>query len=188
MRNWRWLVIVAAISLTSCGAAAKQDAGVASSAVSSSPMPVDADAPGEGASCPVTQPPHPPFVPPAPYPKTPPPLYNGKFWYGTPALWTMLGPDGTWEALASHDGIYSQKVFWWRQGYTRESHPELTITGKRLDGPAPPLVTGPANYGARDDIGLFIVVGIGIPAAGCWQITGHTHGTDLSFVIWIGAE
>lgn len=150
-------------------------------------MPVDADAPGEGASCPVTQPPRPSFIPPARYPAAPPSLYRGAFWYGTLALWTMLGPDGTWEGLPHGDGTYSQKVFWWRQAKD-QSEPQLTVTGTRIDGAAPPLVTSVASYGSRDDIGSFIVVGIGIPALGCWRITGHAAGTDLSFVVWVAAD
>lgn len=38
-------------------------------------------------------PPDPPFTPPPPYPPTSP--STDEFWYGTAALWTMLGIDGT---------------------------------------------------------------------------------------------
>lgn len=187
MPNWRWLVIAAAISVSACGVATQRDTPAVPSAVSSSPMAVDADAPREGASCPVTQPPKPSFVPPAPYPTVPPALYRDQFWYGTPALWTMLGPDGSWEGLPYGDRTYSQKVFWWRR-HNDESQPQLTVTGKRIDGPAPPLVSSIANYGSRDDIGLFIVVGIGIPTPGCWEIAGHGAGADLSFVVWVPGD
>lgn len=69
------------------------------------------------ASCPITQPSNSPFVPPSPYPATPPPLYAGEFWYGAASLWTMLRADGTWGKLPYTNGSYTQKVFWWRQGY-----------------------------------------------------------------------
>ena len=188
MRNWRWLLIAAAMSLASCGEATHQEVGTAKPDSSVVGIPVDSDAIGEGASCPVTQPPNPRFGPPAPYPTAPPPPYSGQFWYGTPALWTMLGPDGTWEGLPYQDGAYSQKVFWWRHnGNGDPPQPKLTVTGRRIDGPSLPLTASIANYGARDDIGSFMVVGIGIPAAGCWEITGHDEGTDLRFVVWVTA-
>ncbi|MGI8855805.1 MAG: hypothetical protein ACR2JW_08640, partial [Thermomicrobiales bacterium] len=51
------------------------------------------------ASCPITRSPSPLFTPPSPYPPTPPPLYAGQFWFGTPMLWTMLDGNGTWQHL-----------------------------------------------------------------------------------------
>lgn len=147
-------------------------------------MPVDGDTLGEGASCPVTQPPNPRFVPPARYST----VLTGRFWYGTPALWTMIGPDGTWEGLPYQGGAYSQKLLWWRMGYVGQPpEPPLTVTGRRIDGSAAPLVASAASNGFEADLGSFMVVGIGIPAAGCWEITGHEAGTDLSFVIWVAA-
>ncbi|MDQ6604717.1 MAG: hypothetical protein M3Z19_18510, partial [Chloroflexota bacterium] len=68
------------------------------------------------ASSPITQPANPPFIPPSPYSPTPPPLYAGEFWYGGASLWTMLRADGTWGKLPYANGLYTQKVFWWRQG------------------------------------------------------------------------
>jgi hypothetical protein len=32
-----------------------------------------------------------------------------------------------------------------------------------------------------------MLVGIDIPAAGCWEITGQYKGTTLSFVVWVAA-
>lgn len=91
------------------------------------------------ASCPVTRPPNPLFVPPSPYPPTPPPLYVGQFWYGTETLWTMVGADGMWQRLPYANGVYVQKTFWWRRGYDWQAAPDpaLVVTGKRLN--APPL-------------------------------------------------
>src|SRR5512134_1578479 len=45
------------------------------------------------ATCPITRPPNPPFVPPAPWP---PEREGGRFWFGTPELWTELTGSGTW--------------------------------------------------------------------------------------------
>jgi hypothetical protein len=136
-------------------------------------------------SCPITRPPNPPFVPPAPPGPAPGSARLGEFWYGTPPLWISLLPDGTWRALSYHDGAYTQKVFWWSQGYDWKS--PLTVTGRRVDGFAPPLRASTATNASADDIGSAILVGVEIPTAGCWEITGHLKGVTLSFVVWVPA-
>jgi len=117
-------------------------------------------------SCPITKPPKPPFVPPAPYPSD----AGEHVWIGSPKLWTDIPRDGTWRGLPHYtpdDTRYRNKVFWWSEGYDwrTEGLPRLTISGKRLDGPAPPLSTDPpANAGwtnAKDQ--AFMVHGIFIP-------------------------
>jgi len=135
----------------------------------------------------VTQPPNPVFIPPSPYPPMPPPLYAGEFWSGTQMLWTMLRTDGTWRSLPYANGTYTQKVFWWRQGYDWQTEPEpnLTVMGRRLDAPAPPMRASRATNGSRGDIGSFMVVGVDIPSLGCWEITGQRAGSSLRFVVWV---
>lgn len=137
-------------------------------------------------SCPVTRPPNPPFVPPAPYPS------DGSVWIGSPKLWTNIPRSGTWPGLGHYnpdDPRYHQKLFWWSEGYDwrKENPPNLTMSGKRLDGPAPPLSADPlANAGwTGDPDHSFIVDGIFIPTLGCWKITGRFHGQELSYVVWV---
>ncbi len=137
------------------------------------------------AGCPITRPPNPPFAPPAPPAPASESAPFGEFWYGTPALWTLLRPDGTWSGLPYHDGATGQKVFWWSRDYKWES--PLTVTGVRIDGSAPPLSASAATNAFADDIGSSILVGVDIPSAGCWKITGHLKGVDLSFVVWVAA-
>jgi hypothetical protein len=137
------------------------------------------------ASCPVTLPPQPQFVPPASYPSTPP---GGESWYGTPALWTSLAPNGTWRSLPYTNGAYTQKVFWWRDAYDWRSESgilQLSVSGVRIDGPAKPLIASTATSASGTDIGSAMLVLIDIPAAGCWEITGQYQGTTLSFVVWV---
>lgn len=56
---------------------------------------------------------------------------------------------------------------------------KLTITGRRLDAPAPPQRAWiPASYG---DIG-FQVSGLIFPTAGCWKAAGHAGNAQLTFV------
>ena len=138
------------------------------------------------ATCSITSQPAKVFIPPAPYPSTPPPAYTGQFWYGTADLWAMLGTDGLWADLPKSNSGYTQKIFWWRQGYdaSTEPAPELTVTGKRLDASAPALVASKATN-AEADFGSAMLVGVDIPTPGCWQITGHYKDHELSFVVWV---
>jgi hypothetical protein len=71
------------------------------------------------------------------------------------------------------DGSISWKYGWWRKvdGY-------ITITGRRLDAPAPPLTSDVPDYGT---IG-FQASGVNYPSEGCWQVTGKTAHTSVTFV------
>jgi len=175
------LVVVVTLLLSACGRAAS--AGGSASLDPSSSGEILRQAPGVPVTCPVTRPPSPPFVPPSP-PSAP---LSGSFWYGTPALWTSLETSGTWIGLPYHDGLYGQKVFWWRQGYDprAEPQPPLTVTGTRIDQPAGPLISERATNAFASDIGSAMLVGVDIPSGGCWRITGHLRSTELSFVVWI---
>ncbi len=135
-------------------------------------------------SCPITRPQNPVFTPPPPWPPQAP---YGEFWYGTEDLWTSLHPDGTWQALPRDTAGYSQKVWFWKKGYNGrdEPDPKLTVTGRRLDGSAPPLVALDATNGYSGDFNWAMLVGVDIPTLGCWEITGHIGGHELSFVVWV---
>jgi hypothetical protein len=139
------------------------------------------------ATCPVTQPPKPAFVPPPPYPE---PTPAGLFWFGTDKLWTLLGCQ-TWSHLPHYtpdDPRFRQKLFWWRSGFNprNEPQPALSVTGKRLDAPAPPLDSDQhANAGWQDRRRPFIVTGIFLPTLGCWEITGRYGEETVSFVVWV---
>jgi hypothetical protein len=161
-----WTIVLLACALTGCSAV--RGAAVADEA------------------CPITAAPEPAFVPPAPYPAALPPDYKDRFWYGTATLWTMLPRDGAWGGLPQSQGGYFQKVFWWSAEYSiaGEPVPALVVTGRRLDGQSAPLVADrPTN--AYGDFGQSMLVGVTVPAAGCWQITGHYRGYDLSFVVQV---
>ncbi|HSM72137.1 MAG TPA: hypothetical protein VK851_11395, partial [Anaerolineales bacterium] len=89
------------------------------------------------ADCPVTKQQDPPFVAPEPY--LPEPRYQNYFWHGSEELWTMLPVNGVWAALPHNPEGYTQKIFWWRDGYiwNEEPVPDLKVSGERLDGKAP---------------------------------------------------
>jgi hypothetical protein len=151
------------------------------------------------ANCRVTLPADGSFTPPSPVPMGPVPdgqpassieLGVDEFWYGSEKLWTVLPIDGTWRGSSpSIPGdlahfAYSNKLPWFRfhPAFSEKDGP-LTITGKRLDGPASSFTEEfYANAFPRDDDNAMIMGGVDIPSFGCWQITGHysldtTHWT-----------
>lgn len=138
-------------------------------------------------TCPITQPPVKPFVPPSPYSASIDPHY---FWYGTEKLWTSLPVDGTWKGLPHYrpkDTSFRQKMLWFRQGYSwHRSDPQLPlkVTGRRLDAPAPPLDAGSSN-GYTKSLNWFMTVGMDFPTVGCWSVTGLFGEDELTFVVWV---
>jgi hypothetical protein len=183
----RWLALILLL-LTACGSAlearevtfANHDAQVALNAPSS-PTPLPEQPPD---TCPITQPQNLVFAPPEPYSSTAP---YGNFWYGTNDLWTSLQPDGRWYGLPHYKGGYTQKVFWWREGYdmTKEPQPQITVSGRRLDGDEPTFEHTGGTNGYHVDMGQFMLTGVEVPAAGCWEITGRYGQAELSFVVWV---
>lgn len=141
------------------------------------------------ASCPVTLA--------APMPYLPPPQYQGdedtkSFWIGTDKLWTALIKPGVWIWAPHEPGHENEvqplttKTFWgsvdfdWKTEYP----PPIKVTGKRLDGDAPPLLTlRPTN--AFPGPAAAMLVGVFVPTPGCWEITAEYKGEKLSFVVWL---
>jgi len=141
------------------------------------------------------------FTPPSPYPTE---QSEGSFWFGTENLWTILPMDGTWRGLPiwnsaeiaesssargyePTDSAFRNKLFWWHEGFDwRTEDVPLKVTGRRLDAPAPPLITEHANNGwTNDSHHPFMVAGIFIPTLGCWQITGDYKGERLTYVVLV---
>ena len=98
---------------------------------------------------------------------------NGQIWTG---LWpegkVVFEPGGPGQILP--DGSLAMKWWWWRgiEG-------QLTIEGRRLDAPAPPLQADiPEGYG---EIG-FQAAGLIFPSEGCWEVTGRVGEAELTFV------
>lgn len=128
-------------------------------------------------TCPVTREPVPAFAPPVGLASP----GGGDFFYGTSKLWVRVHPHG--RAL---NNVIRWKIPWWSEGYDwkADPHPALTITGKRLDGPAPALIVDDdVNGSYRDDMGSFIMSAVNFPTKGCWEITGRLNGTELNFVV-----
>lgn len=77
------------------------------------------------------------------------------------------------EEYPLHAGKGGNKVAWFRPEGT-----VMEITGRRLDGQAPPLETDiPCCYPTR-----FQASGLYFPTAGCWEVTAKAADSVLSFV------
>jgi cytochrome c2 len=149
-------------------------------------------------NCPVSQPSDPPFRPPEPALSEEDELLaapalgslEAYFWYGSDSLWTQLRRDGVWRDLPRSDGGYVQKIFFASEGYNwrEEPLPSLTVSGRRLDVAGLAFEELEATNGFHPEVGSFMLVGVDIPTAGCWEITGHYQGQALSFVVWVAPD
>ena len=125
------------------------------------------------ADCPVT-------VPTAAPPEIGDQLFGSGRAHGNEDLWVGgLWPDGIiavhWSSsFVAPDGSIGMKFGWWRN-----VSGELEITGRRLDGSAPPLHAGvPDGYGGTG----FQASGVSFPTEGCWEVTGSVGSSSLTFV------
>ena len=142
------------------------------------------------ASCSLTHRPSREFIPPVDY--HPVRLPEGSFYIGSEKLWTAIREPMVWQWIPhgqGHELDLTAKVFWYRVGYSwrREPIPKLRVTGRRLYGPAPALVTpqGPATNAIMDSERGAMLTGVYVPTPGCWEITGDYEGDKLSFVVWV---
>jgi hypothetical protein len=92
------------------------------------------------------------------------------------------------------DPTFRQKIVWWRDGLDADAdlRGRFQITGKRVDSPAPPLLSDPVSgvNGGEIEHGIvkgppFIMSGVNFPTLGCWEVTGGFDQDELTFVIWL---
>lgn len=137
------------------------------------------------ASCPVTPRPANEFKPPAGYKRD-----EKQFWLGTEKLWTVMNDRGIWQDqfFAPHPGkpLPQVEILWMsvNQDWQREPHPDLSVKGKRLDGPSSAILATPAFRSPRDPTAA-MMTRVFIPLPGCWEITGEYKGNTLTFVVWV---
>jgi hypothetical protein len=85
-------------------------------------------------------------------------------------------PGGGVRATINADGSIDAKYGWWRAG-----DGAISITGRRLDGPAPPLKAHvPDGYGNG-----FQATGLTFATTGCWRVTGSYKRAHLTFTVLV---
>jgi len=142
-------------------------------------------------TCPVTVPTRPGFVPPVPYPPQPP---LEQVWYGTPGLWTILDANGAvWSDLPVGKGPHAvgDKTLWFSENFSTaegedfSGDADITLTAVDLDRSAPTVVHEGGVPSFNRDIKNFILVGLGLPEPGCWEVTARYKAAELTYVLLI---
>jgi hypothetical protein len=116
------------------------------------------------------------------------PFPQSERWYGSEALAVMLPPDGRWRGMGpSHR--YRDKLMWWSNGFKPGGESNLKVTGKRIDGEAPPaVISRPTNANAPSLGGWAMLMLVEFPSPGCWEIAGNYLGQELKFVVEVLAD
>lgn len=141
--------------------------------------------------CPVTVPPRPGFLPPEPYPPAPP---FEQAWYGTPQLWTLLDSNGSvWRDLPVGKGphAFGDKTLWFSENFSTaegedfSGEANITLTAVPREGPGPTVVEDGGVPSFNRDIRNFMMVGLGLPEPGCWDLTATYKGAELSYTFLV---
>jgi hypothetical protein len=102
--------------------------------------------------------------------------------YGNGSLWAGgLWPHGV--VIITRDDVGPGGRLVMKFGWYRLTSGYLTITGRRLDAPAPPAsgLTFPGSYGLTG----FNASGVVFPTEGCWRVTGRVGRVALTFVTFV---
>lgn len=150
---------------------------------------------GSEAACAITRAPDRPFIPPSGY--RPYTASDGRFFLGTPGLWTLVTPRWTLHGTGRKLPFFSQDFTYGKS----EADPRLAIVARRLDSPeaivwskwangaGPPYSSSPGSEHHPDDHG-FMVTALEIPTPGCWEITARYTPTrdkihTLTYTVWV---
>ena len=124
-------------------------------------------------SCPVT-------LPNANRPPGQPPLVS---WYGNGLLWAGLTADGVYavpQDRVDADGSIGNKLLW----ATTPAWSRPTLSGERLDAPAPPLRVIAVNQGSFSSAAKpSYMSAVSFPTAGCWRLTARVADVSLTYVV-----
>lgn len=160
---------------TVCTSPASISLGIKAAAPSSSASPAPTrhvTLPPDSAGCPITAPRRAPSEL---------DMFGAAVADGNVYLWVGgLGDGGVIEADARF--VQPDGSIGWKLGWYRITPGTLTISGTRLDAPAPPLGSSvPNGYGPQG----FQASGVVFPTPGCWQVTGTVAGNRLTFVTYV---
>lgn len=106
-----------------------------------------------------------------------------RFYLGTPGLFAA-----PWTGPWSSGGAFGIKFPWFATDIDKAEYRSgkalLSIAGRRLDAPAPPLFVEGPHVAALPDY-YFFTTRLLFPTAGCWEITAKRKESELKFVVLI---
>jgi hypothetical protein len=119
--------------------------------------------------------------------KRPPGEPLGRYWHGNGLLWAALSRDGVRVVAPTEvgsDGSIFDKLGW----ATTPSHRQPTISGRRLDAPAPPLRVLALRLGQSVSASgrrgrPSWASAVAFPSAGCWRLTARVRDVSLTYVV-----
>ena len=124
-------------------------------------------------SCPVT----------LPNANKPPGQPRNFSWYGNGLLWAGIARDGIYAVAQDRvgpDGAIGNKLLW----VTTPPWSRPTISGERLDAPAPPLKVLGVNQGSFSSAEKpSYMSAVNFPTAGCWRLRARVGDVSLSYVV-----
>jgi hypothetical protein len=180
-----WAIItVLATGIGSSSGHVTPPAATASSMVNQTAHP----RPSPGFHCPVTIPRRPGFRPPPGYPRRAP--FDGKVWYGSSGLWTILNLNG--------EPVGTKMPLWWSvrfPGGSDEPRPNVRVRWIRIGSNREPSVIdqrGWTTNGLTPETGWLMMAGAFprtdvrgacVLNAGCWKVEATYKGSTLTYVI-----
>jgi hypothetical protein len=104
-------------------------------------------------------------------------------WYGNGLLWAGLTTNGIYavpQDRVDPDGSIFNKLLWATS--PPESRP--TVSGERLDAPAPPLHVRAVNQGSFSSAQKpSYMSAVSFPTAGCWRLKARVADVSLTYVV-----
>ena len=104
-------------------------------------------------------------------------------WYGNGLVWAGVQADGTStvpQDRVGADGSIGDKLLW----VTTPPWRKPTISGERLDTPAPPLRVLGVNQGSFSSAEKpSFMSAVTFPTAGCWRLKARVGDLSLSYVV-----
>jgi hypothetical protein len=98
-----------------------------------------------------------------------------------------------WRGLPVGQGVHAigDKTLWFSENFTTprgedfSGNADITVTAVRLDGDARTVIQEGGVPSFNRDIKNFILVGVGVPEPGCWEVTARYRGAELTYVLQI---
>jgi len=108
---------------------------------------------------------------------------SNRSWFGSESLAVAIPANGVWRGMGP-DRDFFDKLFWLVGGFQPGLESDFSLTGRHLyDDSIKPIIGDAGNASHEDFGGWSILVGVGFPRSGCWELTGTYLGQSLTFVV-----